>query len=131
MTYSNVGYATDSGVLIKIMPISPQAQQMSALQQQMQQAQAQQMLAPLIQKLMQQQQPQPNPMTQQTAPAGQGQGLGALLGGGSAMGARPPQLQQPQTLGVNQPIPMQMPPADPLGQTQGTPLPPNPTDMQQ
>ncbi len=119
------------------MPVSPQAQQMSLLQQQMQQAQAQQMLAPLIQKLMQAQQQQPNMMqnpgmnTPGAPPAGSGSPLlKQLMGGVNPMGG-PQGPPPPNTLGVNQPIPMQMPDADPQGQKQGTPLPPNPTDMQQ
>ncbi len=135
MTYSNVGYATDSGVLIKIMPISPQAQQMSALQQQMQQAQAQQMLAPLIQKLMAAQQ-QPTPMqnpgmnTPTAAPPGSGSPLlKQLMGGINPMGG-PQGPPSPNTLGVNQPIPMQMPPVSPQGEQRQPPLPPDPTDMQ-
>ncbi len=115
------------------MPVSDQANQMSMLQQAMRQQQQQQMLAPLIQKLMAAQQSQPMGQITQSmgeaghAPLGQGQGLGALLGGQAAMGqARPP---TPPTLGVNQPIPMQMPQADPTGQQQPPPLPPNPTDM--
>ena len=111
------------------MPVSDQANQMSMLQQMMQQMQAQAQLAPLMQKLMQAQQaPPPAPVAQ--SPTGQGQGLSALLGGGA--GAPLGQLQQnqqPPTLGVNQPIPMQMPPADQTGQQQQPPLPPNPTDM--
>ncbi len=119
------------------MPVSPQAQQMSQLQQQMQQAQMQQMLGPLIQKLMASQ-ALGTPQGAQMAPPGQSPispqaamspgGQGAVMGGLNAMGR---QGQGPPTLGVNQPIPMQMPDADPMGQKQGTPLPPNPTDMQQ
>ena len=113
------------------MPVSDQANQMSMLQQAMRQQQQQQMLAPLIQKLMQaQQQPQlqqPGAGAAGQSPLGQGQGLAAMLGGQGAMGQqRPP---GPPTLGVNQPIPMQMPQADPTGQQQPPPLPPNPTDM--
>ncbi len=45
-----------------------------------------------------------------------------LMGGGQP---------SPQTLGIGQPIPMQMPQADPQGQQKQPPLPPDPMGMQQ
>ncbi len=59
-------------------------------------------------------------------PAPPGGGLQQLLGGMPPMGGTPP---QPQTLGVNQPIPMQMPNPDPQGQQQQDPLPPQGAGM--
>ncbi len=100
------------------MPISPEANQMAQLQ-------GQQMMDP--QKLMmllaalQQQAGTPAPQ------ASQGQGLSAMLGGSPAMSGGQP---SPQTLGINQPIPMQMPQSDPQGQQKQPPLPPDPMGMQ-
>ncbi len=120
------------------MPITPQNQQLSQLQQQMQQQQMQQMLGPLIQKLMQSQQlgtppnaqMSPGMTTPPASPAGSGSPLlRQLMGGMNPMGG-PQGAPQPNTLGVNQPIPMQMPNPDPTGQQQQPPLPPDPTDMQ-
>ncbi len=54
--------------------------------------------------------------------------LQQLLKGMSPMGG-PQGPPQPQTLGVNQPIPMQMPNADPQGQQQQDPLPPEGAGM--
>ena len=102
------------------MHISPEANQMAQLQ-------GQQMMDP--QKLMmllaalQQQAGTPAPQVSQ------GQGLSAILGGAPAMGGQQP--SSPQTLGINQPIPMQMPQSDPLGQQKQPPLPPDPMGMQQ
>jgi hypothetical protein len=100
------------------MPVSQQANQISMLQQAMQQMQAQQMLQRLLSQ-----------MPQQHSPQGPGQGQGLAPGIMSMlkgpMGQPGPALgQQPQTLGVNQPIPMQMPNPDPQGQQQQPPIDP-------
>ena len=113
------------------MPITPQNNQLAQLQQQMQQQQQMQMLMPMIQKLMQAQQAgqpgQPGAGAAAASPTGQGQGLGALLGGQSAMQGQ----GSPPTLGMGGGLPMQMAPADPQGQQQQPPLPPDPTAMGQ
>lgn len=103
------------------MPVSPEANQMSQLQGQMDPQKLMMLLALLSQQQQPQQQvPQGNPIADLM-----GKNPGALMGGGDPMGQ-----QHPPTLGMGQPIPMQMPNLDPQGQQQGTPLPPNPTDMQ-
>ncbi len=101
------------------MPISPEANQMAQLQ-------GQQMMDPqkLMMLLAALQQQAGTPASQ----VGQGQGLSAMLGGSPAMGGGGS--PSPQTLGINQPIPMQMPQADPQGQQQQSPLPPDPMGMQ-
>ncbi len=109
------------------MPVTDQNNQIAALQQQMQQAQAQQMLMPLIQKLMAAKAQQQAPQMQPPAQGMQGQGLGAMLGGQAAMG----QQQGPPTLGMGGGLPMQMPNPDPQGQPIQPPLPPDPTAMGQ
>ncbi len=108
------------------MPVSSQANDMSMLQGAMQQMQMQAQLQPLIQKLMAAKQQQAQPIQMQ--PSGP-----PLAGGGNpnppppmpgglagALGPHPP------TLGMGQPIPMQMPPADPQGLQQQPPIPPDP-----
>ncbi len=115
------------------MPVSNQTQQLAQLMQAIQQQQAMAQMQRALTQGSQLGTPQggaqmaplqgggnPNP-----PPSMQG-GLGSRLQ--QLMGGQPP--MGPQTLGVNQPIPMQMPNPDPQGQQQGTPLPPNPTDMQ-
>ncbi len=108
------------------MPTSNQTQQLAQLMQALQQHQAMQQMQAQLQ---QSQGARPSPGM--TLPGGPQAGSGSpllqqLMGGMNPMGGP----QGPPTLGVKQPIPMQMPNADPTGQQQGTPLPPNPTDMQ-
>ena len=110
------------------MPVSDQANQMSMLQQAMQQAIAQQQMQGMLQKMIQQP-PQGPQSAPQASPTGQGQGLAALLGGQGAMGQGGGSPQQPPTLGLGGALPMQMPQADPQGQQQQPPLPPDPTAM--
>ena len=104
---------------------------MALLQQQMQQALAQGMM---------QQQMQGKPGPQQLAPVQSPSGMGnagmiqnmlsAMAGGGQG-GAGSQSFQPPQspTLGFQQPMPMQLPDADPQGQQKQAPLPPDPTSM--
>ncbi len=94
------------------MPIDPGAAQLAQIMQQLQQA-----------GLMQNAQASgQNPFKQQAPPQSKDGGLNALLGQLSQPGQSPlTQLtntaqQQPQTLGIQRPIPMQMPQADPQGQ---------------
>ncbi len=111
------------------MPISSEANQMAQLQGQMQMDP--QKLMALLAALQQQGLPQsaqplngggnPNP------PPSLGGGSDALLK--NLMGGQQPMGGSPPTLGMGQPIPMQMPQTDPQGQKQGTPLPPDPTSM--
>ena len=106
------------------MPVSDQANQMTMLQQAMQQMQAQQQMQAMIKQMMSQGQGGQAQPAAAASPTGQGQGLAALLGGAGAPLGQAQQNQQPPTLGVNQPIPMQMPQADPQGQQQQTPIDP-------
>ncbi len=112
------------------MPISPEASQMAQLQGQMQMDP--QRLMMLLAALQQQGLPQaaqplagggnPNP------PPSLGGGTDALLK--NLMGGQQPMGGSPPTLGMGQPIPMQMPQVDPQGQQKQPPLPPDPMGMQ-
>ncbi len=120
------------------MPVSDQANQMSMLQNAMKQMQMQQQLAPLVQKLLAAKQQLATPQGAQMAPIPmQNPGMTLPPGGPPPVGSGSPMLQQlmggmnpmggpqgPKTLGVNQPVPMQMPQADPQGLQQLPPIPP-------
>ncbi len=101
------------------MPISPDAMQMSQMQGQ----QDPQKLMMLLAMLAQQSATPPGAQMAQPQSPGIGQQAGAMLGGQGAMGG-------PPTLGMNQPIPMQMPNPDPQGKQQQPPLPPDPMGLQ-
>ncbi len=116
------------------MPISPEANQMAQLQNQMQMDP--QKLMMLLAALQQGNNPnlvggvgaqaQPlngggNPNPPPALPGGSDALLKNLMGGGQP---------SPQTLGIGQPIPMQMPNPDPQGQQKQSPLPPDPMGMQ-
>ncbi len=119
------------------MPVTDQNQQLAQLMQALQQKQAMQLMQ---QKLMAQPQQLGTPQGAQMSPSmslpggpqagGNSPLLKQLMGGMSPMGA-PQGPPPPNTLGVNQPIPMQMPPADPQGQQAQPPLPPDPAAMGQ
>ena len=118
------------------MPVSSQAQQLAQLMQAIQQQQAMAQMERALTQGGQLRTPQGGAQMSpsMSLPGGPQAGgnsplLKQLMGGINPMGG-PQGPPQPNTLGVNQPIPMQMPNPDPLGQQQGTPLPPNPTDMQ-
>ncbi len=120
------------------MPVSDQNQQLAQLMQALQKQQAMQQLQGQLAQLGQLGTPRGAQMSpgmtlpQGPQPGGNSQLLQQLMGGMNPMaGPQGPPPGQPTTLGVNQPIPMQMPNPDPTGQQQLSPLPPNPTDMQQ
>lgn len=113
------------------MPIDPDAAALALLQQQMQQAVAQGLMMKQAQQSPikpPQQQPTQEPTPSQAGGPGAIQKMLAALGMGGNAGNQF-QAPQPQTLGFQQPMPMQLPPTDPLGQQKQEPLPPDPMGM--